>query len=220
MPCPTRIIRRAGLRKGEWPYILLTASRAQSQYSTLPNRSKPFANQEDKDQFIRKLYLELSTCTRSDFIEDATIVVLSQNGSISLEMHDVRLLYSRREDDSLIARIVAEYGGIVKAQVAARDGGKDQNEAFKALRKHIERCLDTILKDVPGAAYSGDKVDARAGPSQQPTRNGVVSPVSPGRLNSGAQQPSSHGINQVHVDAPPAYGKAVKDWRSGNDDKR
>ena len=136
-------------------------------------------------------------------------------------MHDVRILYSRRDDDRLVARIVAEYGGIVKAQVAARDGGKDQNEAFKALRKHVERCLDSILKDVPGSSYDGNHKDDGAGPSRRPMESGIVSPTSPRRTDSGVlQRPPSHGISQVPVDAPPAYGKAVRDWRSGNDDKK
>lgn len=136
-------------------------------------------------------------------------------------MHDVRLLYSRRDDDRLVARIVAEKEGVVKAQVAARDGGKDQNEAFKALRKHVERCLDSILKDVPGAAYNGDHGGAGAGPSRRPMESGVVSPVSPRRSGSGPiQQQSSHGISQVPIDAPPAYGKAVRDWKSNNEEKK
>ena len=120
----------------------------------------------------------------------------------------------------MVARIVAEKEGVVKAQVAARDGGKDQNEAFKALRKHVERCLDSILKDVPGSFYDGNHDDAGAGPSRRPMESGIVSPTSPRRADSGVvQRLPSHGISQVPVEAPPAYGKAVRDWRS-NDEKK
>lgn len=148
-------------------------------------------------------------------------MVLSQNGAIDLSMHNCRLLYSRRDNDRMVARIVAEKDGIVKAQVAARDDGKDQNEAFKALRKHVERCLDSILKDVPGSSYNGERVDfLSAGPSRRTMESGVACPVSPRRTDSSTtQRPAGQGLGQVPVDAPPAYGKAVRDWRSTNDEK-
>ena len=121
----------------------------------------------------------------------------------------------------MVARIVAEQEGVVKAQVAARDDGKDQNEAFVALRKHVERSIDSILKDVPGASYNGGKEDVGPSSSKGNQEGGIASPVSPRRSGSGALQRSPvQGLNPLPADAPPAYGKAVRDWRSGNEEKR
>lgn len=158
--------------------------------------------------------------------KDATITVLSQNGSIDLESHEVRLLYSRRENDRTVARIVAERDGVVKAQVAPRDDGKDQAEAFKALRKHVEMCLDRILQEVPGAISHG-KADLGFGPG--PSRAPAISPaalsvsptgVTPGQSIENRERLESQGRVALPMDAPPAYGKAVRDWRSSNDEKK
>ena len=146
--------------------------------------------------------------------------MLSQNGSINLENHDVRLLYSRRENDRLVARIIAEQEGVVKAQVVARDDGKDQDQAFQQLRTHVERTLDTILKDVPGASYSGGKTDVGGGLNRAPMESGRISacgPSSPTRTTSGNVQRQE--IQPVPIEAPPAYGKAVRNWKNGHDEK-
>jgi hypothetical protein len=191
--------------------------------SWFDKNSKPFANHEDKDQFICNYFHTITMRQRINLTStvDAAITVLSQNGKINLEGHDVRLIYSRRDNDRMVARIVAEQEGVVKAQVAARDDGKDQNEAFLALRKHVERSIDSILKDVPGASYNGGKEDMGSGPVKDNMEGGIASPVSPRRSGSGVTQRSPvQGFNPLPVDAPPAYGKAVKDWRSGNDEKR
>ena len=156
---------------------------------------------------------------------DSTITVLSQNGTINLENHEIRLLYSRRENDRIVARIVSEKEGIVKAQIAPRADGKDQVEAFKALRKHVELCLERILRDVPGASmpYRDDLENGvMAGPSRSPHVSPVASPIqqSPIMATQRIEQSASPGRNGVPMDAPPAYGKAVKEWRSGDEEKK
>jgi hypothetical protein len=111
---------------------------------------------------------------------------------------------------------VAEREGIIKAQVEPVEGGKDQADAFKALRRHIEMALDRILSSVPGAAglpQSGSPL-AIAGPSARPSE--PMSPQRPQRLI----EPQSPGRESGAQDAPPAYGKAVKEWRSLDDSKR
>ncbi|KAK5173827.1 uncharacterized protein LTR77_002508 [Saxophila tyrrhenica] len=127
--------------------------------------NKPFLSDKDRDQFIY-----------------ATITVLTQNGRLlNLEQHDFRLLYSRRENDRLVARIVAEREGIIKAQIEPHEDGKDQAEAFKALRRHVELALDKYLKDVPGASNlpaTGSQT-AIAGPSaRSPTSRPARPPFS------------------------------------------
>ena len=145
---------------------------------------------------------------------------MSQNGGIDLNEHAFRLLYSRRENDRLVARIVAEKEGIVKAQIEPEHDGKDQAEAFLALRRHIEIQLDRILRDVPGAAnvqhYSDlDSPKQTAGTSASASATATRSPpMSPGRQSA----QTSSNQSSVPMDAPPAYGKAVKDWRT--DDKK
>lgn len=148
---------------------------------------------------------------------------MSQNGGIDLNDHAFRLLYSRRESDRLVARIVAEKEGIVKAQVEPESDGKNQAEAFLALRKHIEIQLDHILRDVPGAAsiqqYSDfDDRKQVAGPSRSTSGCAARSPpTSPTRETArpiALDVRSSSSQNVTQMDAPPAYGKAVKEWRT------
>ena len=118
----------------------------------------------------------------------------------------------------MVARIVAETEGIVKAQIAPREDGKDQAEAFKALKRHIERHLDQILQDVPGAMPSG-KADLAPGAGSSksaPVTSPVATPMSPAR--EGRLEPQ--GRVALPMDAPPAYGKAVRDWRSSNEEKK
>ena len=147
---------------------------------------------------------------------DATITVLSQNGAIDLNNHEFRLLYSRRGNDRLVARIVAEQEGIVKAQIEPAADGKDQAQAFVALRRHIEMRLDEVLSEVPGAStskatrYTDEEDDMPRRQSIGRTTSGVSQPGSPIRLVSSAQD---HVQIQAPNDAPPAYGKAVKEWK-------
>ena len=148
---------------------------------------------------------------------DATITVLSQNGAIDLNSHEFRLLYSRRGNDRLVARIVAEQEGIVKAQIEPAADGKDQAQAFVALRKYIEMQLDEVLREVPGASTSKatryrdedeDVVPRRQSVGRTPS--GISQPGSPIRPVSSAQGPVPI---QPPNEAPPAYGKAVKEWK-------
>ena len=137
-----------------------------------------------------------------------------------MDEHKFRLLYSRRENDRIVARVVAEKEGVIKAQIEPARDGKDQSEAFNALRRDVEISLDRILKDVPGA--SGGKVDGGSKTAASPSR----SPSSPAALPSSSperqipRRPVAIEVQgaQSHqglpVDAPPAYGKAVKEWRS------
>jgi len=90
-------------------------------------------------------------------------------------------LYSRKENDRIVARIVAEKDGVIKAKAEPESDGKDQAEAFKALRKDIEVKLEHILANVPTAEPG--IMDA-AGPSRVPRA----------------------GTRTLPPDAPPAYG--------------
>ena len=141
------------------------------------------------------------------------------------EEHDFRLLYSRRENDRVVARVVAEKGGIIRAQVEPASDGKDQAEAFLALRKHVELQLDRILRDVPGSSEYKNDDGTTAGPSKNPTTTGVVRseswravpPVPRRPVGAEAQSPRSPGSSGrivLPADAPPAYGNAVKEWKT------
>ena len=156
-------------------------------------------------------------------VSDATITVLSQNGTLDLKDHDIRLLYSRRDNDRIVARIVSEREGVIKAQVEPSRDGKDQAEAFLALRRHVEIKLDYILKDVPGASdrFRDDDDDGSntvAGPSRSAHTPATSPPMSPSREI--ARRPlqletQNQGRNITSpIEAPPAYGKAVKEWRT------
>lgn len=115
----------------------------------------------------------------------------------------------------MVARLVAEKEGVIKAQVEPNEDGKDQAEALKALRRHIELALDRILRDVPGASSlpASRSPLAIAGPSSR-----VSPPVLPARPSFPTEEQGSSRSN-VPAEAPPAYGRAVKDWRSLDDAK-
>ncbi|KAK3723471.1 hypothetical protein LTR37_001723 [Vermiconidia calcicola] len=172
--------------------------------------SKPFASEKDRDQFIY-----------------ATISVLSQNGRIDLQNHDFRLLYSRRgeDDDRIVAHIVAEKGGVISAQVQPAQDGKDQCEAFKALRRHVEIALEKLLSSVPGAAaYDAQHpVCATAGvpgPSSGRSPASPTAPALPARTTGNFGRRESRSNQPALIDAPPAYGKAVSEWQSPDDIKK
>ena len=142
--------------------------------------------------------------------------MLSHNGVIDLNNHEFRLLYSRRGNDRLVARIVAEQEGIVKAQIEPAADGKDQAQAFVALRRHIEMQLDEVLREVPGAStgkatrYRDEDDDMPRRQSVGRTPSGNSQPGSPIQPVSSAQDPVQI---QAPNEAPPAYGKAVKEWK-------
>lgn len=67
------------------------------------------------------------------------------------------LPYARRENERLIARIVAKKDGVIHAKIEPVSDGKDQKEAFRALKRHVEMELDAILDHVPGASTAASK---------------------------------------------------------------
>ncbi|KAI6824118.1 hypothetical protein KC340_g10788 [Hortaea werneckii] len=65
-----------------------------------------------------------------------------------------------RDNDRLVARIVAKKDGVIHAKIEPGNDGKDQKEAFRALKRHVEMELDVILDQVPGANAAASKVAA------------------------------------------------------------
>ena len=120
----------------------------------------------------------------------------------------------------MVARVVAEREGVIKAQIEPAMDAKDQAEAFKALRRHVELQLDRILRNVPGASGPEKSEGAVAGPSRSASGSvGAASPVLLGSPRSPTtEMPSSR--KAVPQEAPPAYGRAVKEWRTSDDAKR
>ncbi|KAK5125399.1 hypothetical protein LTR85_000508 [Meristemomyces frigidus] len=121
---------------------------------------------------------------RAQFIH-AIITVITNNGQLDLQSYDFSLMYSRRENDRVVARIVAEKDGKIQAKIEPVADGKDQKESFRALKKHVELMLDRILQDVPSG---GAAIASVAGSSRAPTA----------------------AVRNVPVEAPPAYGSDVK----------
>ena len=101
---------------------------------------------------------------------------------MSLEDHDFKLLYSRRESNQerLVARIVAVKDGVIKAKVEPEVDGADQREAFLALKKHVEVALDRILQAVPsgssdtGPSRQGQSVTTEAPPAYSSDSVGIA----------------------------------------------
>ncbi|KAK0846792.1 hypothetical protein LTR03_006676 [Friedmanniomyces endolithicus] len=147
---------------------ILPENRGQSSWGF--EKDKPFSDDKDREQFVH-----------------AVVAVITNNGKISLQNYKFRLLFSRRDNDRLVARIVAELDGVIRAKVEPEEDGNDQAEAFDALRKHVETKLEKILRDVPS---DGTHAEVVAGPSR-------MSAIGGGR----AIAPS---------EAPPAYEGDVK----------
>ncbi|KAI7492965.1 hypothetical protein KC367_g8897 [Hortaea werneckii] len=107
---------------------------------------------------------------REQFIQ-GVVTVLTQNGQIGLSDHELVLLYARRDNDRLVARIVAKKDGVIHAKIEPGNDGKDQKEAFRALKRHVEMELDVILDQVPGANAAASRVaacDASGGAANRP----------------------------------------------------
>ncbi|TKA72331.1 hypothetical protein B0A55_06749 [Friedmanniomyces simplex] len=147
---------------------ILPENRGQSSWGF--EKDKPFTDDKDREQFVH-----------------AVIAVITNNGKTNLQTYKFRLLFSRRENDRLVARIVAELDGVIRAKIEPEEDGKIQAEAFGQLRRHVETRLEKILRDVPS---DGTRVDAIAGPSRMPVMGG--------------------GRAIVPSEAPPAYEGDVK----------
>ncbi|KAI6867146.1 hypothetical protein KC338_g4505 [Hortaea werneckii] len=68
----------------------------------------------------------------------SVVTVLTQNGQVSLSDHELVLPYARRENERLIARIVAKKDGVIHAKIEPME-------------------LDAILDHVPGASTAASK---------------------------------------------------------------
>ncbi|KAK3674662.1 hypothetical protein LTR78_005384 [Recurvomyces mirabilis] len=149
--------------------------------------SKPFASEKDREQFIH-----------------AVITVLTQNGALNLSNYTIRLLFSRREhDDQVVARIVAQLDGVIRAKLEPDEAGKDQTEAFMALKKDVEIKLERILQAVPDGGDDVEAASAAAGPSR--SRQSFTA-----GFTEGFSGGSGGGNRVVPVEAPPAYEGDVK----------
>lgn len=177
---------------------------------TSPSPDKRIENSSSVSSY-RTTRLSYHVANETD--TDAVTTVLTQNGALLLGDHEIRLLYSRRANDRIVARIVAEKEGVVVTKIEPSDDGKDQVEAFMALRRDIEVRLDRILSMVPGEVHApvpSSPASAREGPSVR--RAPVERPIP--NLPESSRQQEGFGSGA----APPPYGSAVKEWR--NDEKK
>ncbi|SMR62755.1 unnamed protein product [Zymoseptoria tritici ST99CH_3D1] len=158
-----------------------TTSRVQNQLSQIlpqphgPDNARPFSDHEDREQFIHALLSLLRQCNLLNF--DALTV---------------KLLYSRRTDDRLVATLIVvdSVQDKIQAKVEPSEDGKDQAEAFLAFRRYVEVRLYELLQSVPEAG-GGGKVQSAA------TGNGA----------------------NVPVESPPSYD-AAKDGTGGGSGKK
>lgn len=156
--------------------------------------TKPFADDRDREQFIYSV-----------------ITVITRNGQLDLRDYDFRLLYSRRETDSIVARIVAEKNGVIAAKVEPDGDGKDHAQAFRALKKDVEIKLDRILSEIPSGEEAAKVLEVGVGPSLRLSEP-RTSAISPGAaLSPEPSSPSPLFSNTLRkpvpvlIDAPPAY---------------
>jgi hypothetical protein len=182
---------------------------------------KYFPDEKDREQFICttfQTHIPNPSTATSNRTTDAIITVITRNGALDLSGYDFRLLYSRRENDRVVARIVAEKEGIIAAKVEPETDGETQLQAFRALRKDVEIKLDRILEEVPssgeavavlegGAAGEPSKLRRAAPPAIPHAIRDDEEDLLTGRRGSVERR---QGV-AVPVDAPPAYyGSDVK----------
>lgn len=141
---------------------------------------------------------------------DAIITVITRNGQLDLRDYDFRLLYSRRETDRIMARIVAEKNGIIAAKIEPDGDGKDYAQAFKALKRDIEIKLDRIIREIPSGEEVAKALEVQ--PSRRltqppPSPMSPVPPLSPDppSLSPSLSRPLRRPVSDL-IDAPPAYG--------------
>ena len=97
--------------------------------------------------------------------KDCIMAIASGNGSQSLERHDFELCYSRRDNNRIVASLIAVKNGVIDAKIEPEADGRDQARAFWALKIDIEKRMDKLLESVPNlASYAGgiDEKDLRA----------------------------------------------------------
>lgn len=177
--------------------------------------TKPFSGHKDREQFICASGVSTKAISSPDVSAGAAITVITQNGTLLLGDHEIRLLYSRRGNDRIVARLVAEKDGVIKTKIEPSTDGRDQAEAFNALRRDVEIRLDRILTEVPGESAPPSKVETPSSPSS-------AQPPAPRRCGSGVARrplaPPPEGADadriMIHNEGPPAYGVAVKEWKT------
>lgn len=125
-------------------------------------------------------YNHCSSLAAAHSATDSVLSVISNNGGKGLENHDFKLLFSRKPNDRMVATLVAMKMGVIEAKIESRLDGKDQADAFRSFKKHVELRLNELLETIP---------DAAAGPVAGPSVVPVVSPVT----------------RAVVPDLPPAY---------------
>ncbi|KAI7531948.1 hypothetical protein KC331_g13836 [Hortaea werneckii] len=158
--------------------------------------------------------------TDREHFNEAVVLVLTQNGQIDLGDYELALLYARRKNDRLLARIVAKKNGIIQAKIEPVDDGKDQKEAFRALKRHVESELDVILRQVPGGSTAASNNVAASNASLEAANSQSTGPSKPGFLQgwsslasnggdggSAKTESRESGACAMPVCSPPAYSK-------------
>lgn len=120
---------------------------------------------------------------------------------------------------------MAEKDGVIKTKIEPSADGRDQAEAFNALRRDIEIRLDRILCEVPGDSSAASGITSPSSPTSQssaPRRCGSsVSrrPLATPPVQQGELEENDVDRIMVHNQGPPAYGVAVREWKT-SDEKR
>lgn len=98
-------------------------------------------------------------------ITGCIIATVSENGYQSLDRHDFELCYSRRENNRIVASLVALKDGVIDAKLEPDEDGKDEAEAFVAFKMDMERRMNKLLESVPNVAGSPASNPADAPPA-------------------------------------------------------
>jgi len=145
-------------------------------------------------------------------LPEAVITIITNNGQLDLRDYDFALLYSRRENDRMVARIVAKKDNVIRAKIEPIADGEDQKEAFGALKKYVEMELDGVLESVPsGSAAARASTEESFATTPRATAKGrfIAAPkaiVGAPEFVAGPDRASNLGVRNIPTCSPPAYG--------------
>ncbi|RMY98388.1 hypothetical protein D0860_08522 [Hortaea werneckii] len=146
-----------------------------------------------------------------------------EKSNAALSDHELVLLYARRENERLIARIVAKKDGVIHAKIEPVSDGKDQKEAFRALKRHVEMELDVIMDHVPGASMAASKNVTASDASGEVANSQKTGTSKSGLLQGWSSNLASNGgvvgiaktestglrASAMPIYSPPAYSKSA-----------
>ncbi|KAI7351048.1 hypothetical protein KC320_g5206 [Hortaea werneckii] len=133
----------------------------------------------------------------------SVVTVLTQNGQVSLSDHELVLPYARRENERLIARIVAKKDGVIHAKIEPME--------LDAILDHVPGASTAASKNVTASDASGEAASSqKTGTSQFAFLPGWSCLASScGVVGSAKTESTGSRARDMPLYSPPAYSKSA-----------